>query len=222
MRQENQIIALSAALILGAVAEPVLAEPGLTHKTSYEVLIDAGNFDGNPIDGSFALFTFAYGGCCQLDISNQQLGHKYGELGFPIFDRFDPIDQPPWDSPRPCVGGVGHCSAFDRMWDRMGVAEGQFIDAHVAALPANMGSWSFNGYGTYQLKPGDTSSFRFRLDTGYGIFEGDGHVLSVRNTVPEPATWGMMIAGFGLIGVVMRRRAHLAAQRLAGSGQCGA
>lgn len=29
----------------------------------------------------------------------------------------------------------------------------------------------------------------------------------VRPTVPEPATWGMMIAGFGLVGGMLRRRA---------------
>jgi hypothetical protein len=28
--------------------------------------------------------------------------------------------------------------------------------------------------------------------------------------VPEPATWAMMIAGFGLVGVMARRRARLA------------
>lgn len=33
--------------------------------------------------------------------------------------------------------------------------------------------------------------------------DGDGPVTP---TVPEPATWGMMIAGFGLVGTAMRRR----------------
>ena len=39
----------------------------------------------------------------------------------------------------------------------------------------------------------------------------------VISAVPEPATWGMMIAGFGLVGGVMRRRAgkQAAAARLA-------
>jgi hypothetical protein len=29
---------------------------------------------------------------------------------------------------------------------------------------------------------------------------------SVSGAVPEPATWGMMILGFGLVGMSMRRR----------------
>lgn len=33
--------------------------------------------------------------------------------------------------------------------------------------------------------------------------------------VPEPATWGMMIAGFGLMGAAMRRRARVSAVRFA-------
>ncbi len=32
------------------------------------------------------------------------------------------------------------------------------------------------------------------------------NVTAVRGAVPEPATWAMMIAGFGAVGVAMRRR----------------
>ena len=31
-------------------------------------------------------------------------------------------------------------------------------------------------------------------------------LFQLRNAVPEPATWAMMIAGFGLVGAAMRRR----------------
>ncbi|MGL6042555.1 MAG: PEPxxWA-CTERM sorting domain-containing protein, partial [Sandaracinobacteroides sp.] len=30
--------------------------------------------------------------------------------------------------------------------------------------------------------------------------------VTVTSNVPEPATWGMMILGFGLVGATMRRR----------------
>lgn len=44
---------------------------------------------------------------------------------------------------------------------------------------------------------------------GIDDFHGD-HPLSetwvVRNAVPEPAAWGMMLLGFGLAGTAMRRR----------------
>lgn len=43
-----------------------------------------------------------------------------------------------------------------------------------------------------------------------GSFDGDmdalGGAFGGAGAVPEPATWGMMIAGFGLVGAVMRRK----------------
>ena len=38
---------------------------------------------------------------------------------------------------------------------------------------------------------------------GQNAFESDGWAVSA---VPEPATWAMMITGFGLAGVAIRRR----------------
>ena len=50
-----------------------------------------------------------------------------------------------------------------------------------------------------------------------GIETGLPHVHGVvsveRLTVPEPATWGLMILGFGMAGAVLRRRRHLVVAR---------
>ncbi len=42
---------------------------------------------------------------------------------------------------------------------------------------------------------------------GYNRYLTSGSVSAVAGAVPEPATWAMMIAGFGLVGAAMRRRA---------------
>lgn len=42
--------------------------------------------------------------------------------------------------------------------------------------------------------------------TGYVYLDGFGAVTPPAGAVPEPATWAMMIGGFGLIGASMRRR----------------
>jgi hypothetical protein len=37
-----------------------------------------------------------------------------------------------------------------------------------------------------------------------------GFVTSIAQTVPEPATWAMMLVGFGLVGTALRRRERIA------------
>ena len=65
-------------------------------------------------------------------------------------------------------------------------------------LDANFGKFStYVGPGTY--------TFRVTGDGAGGIPAGLG--LRLDSSVPEPASWAMMIAGFGLVGASMRRRA---------------
>lgn len=40
----------------------------------------------------------------------------------------------------------------------------------------------------------------------YASFPSGGYVVEYSNAVPEPATWLLLIAGFGLTGTAMRRR----------------
>lgn len=52
---------------------------------------------------------------------------------------------------------------------------------------------------------------RFFEAPSVGGYESDNHTVGYfntigGNTVPEPATWGMMILGFGLVGLASRRR----------------
>ena len=42
------------------------------------------------------------------------------------------------------------------------------------------------------------------LSGTYGF--APGYRLTISNAVPEPATWAMMIVGFGLVGLSARRR----------------
>ncbi|QMW21664.1 PEPxxWA-CTERM sorting domain-containing protein [Sandaracinobacteroides saxicola] len=51
------------------------------------------------------------------------------------------------------------------------------------------------------------AGFQYGNDESWAI---DNFSLAA-NAVPEPATWAMLIAGFGLVGVAMRRRKTLAA-----------
>ena len=55
---------------------------------------------------------------------------------------------------------------------------------------------------------GNTSYVTFNLPSGVFINSASGVFLNnqISSAVPEPATWAMMIVGFGLVGGVMRRR----------------
>lgn len=66
----------------------------------------------------------------------------------------------------------------------------------------NQGAADHNGYFRVKTAPGEEIT-RLLFETGQNSFEIDNFAGSV---VPEPATWAMMITGFGLAGVAIRRR----------------
>jgi hypothetical protein len=75
-------------------------------------------------------------------------------------------------------------------------------------------------FGNGQDGPGNATAF-YKIDAGAGIDKinlvynaSSNAVLYSTGTtpgVPEPATWAMMITGFGLVGLAMRRRSALLA-----------
>jgi hypothetical protein len=68
---------------------------------------------------------------------------------------------------------------------------------------------TYSFFGTVLLAAGDALDFGVN---NAGIFYGDSTMLSLNvANVPEPASWAMLIAGFGLTGAAMRRRRQVAA-----------
>ena len=68
----------------------------------------------------------------------------------------------------------------------------------VALAPNTTYEFSFTNYGNLGGYNGDASAsfaFDWTIDGGGGV-------------VPEPASWAMLITGFGLVGAGMRRRRH--------------
>ena len=67
-------------------------------------------------------------------------------------------------------------------------------------------------HGTGRSDFGNTSFFNFELPDGVSFVSSSGVLLSnpyspiTSGAVPEPTTWALMIAGFGMIGAAMRRR----------------
>ena len=72
----------------------------------------------------------------------------------------------------------------------------------ISLLPNN--GTAFANYG-YNLWP--RSGFDPTMNTQVADFAPDNS--TVRATIPEPAAWAMMIAGFGLVGLMARRRQRI-------------
>jgi hypothetical protein len=124
----------------------------------------------------------------------------------PLDQNGDPTD---YDWSMDLVTSVGKLTSADGgksgTWELFGGAIANFISVKASSefnlikltTPASSGTWSTEGLcaGRNCRQP-SLSHLQF--------FGEEGGV------VPEPATWAMMIAGFGLVGAAMRRRKTVA------------
>jgi hypothetical protein len=80
----------------------------------------------------------------------------------------------------------------------------------VGSLSGTSGPSSFYSF-SQTVNLGASEAFGFGIGNG-GNYSNDsvGVNFSASNAVPEPATWAMMLVGFGAIGWVMRRRRNTA------------
>lgn len=69
---------------------------------------------------------------------------------------------------------------------------------------------SGGGGSFFEAMNGDATQFSRAHDFG-AEFDNWGLVATFNGAIPEPATWGLMIAGFGLVGYAARRRRTLVA-----------
>jgi hypothetical protein len=109
---------------------------------------------------------------------------------------FEGLLNPVFSSSKYCDTGIG---AFEGIGAGGDSGTGYFVDGKLAAVHS-FALW-------YRS---DESANRFgQLKGAVPIYQ---HVDFIRSAmVPEPATWAMMIAGFGLVGGVVRRQRALAA-----------
>jgi hypothetical protein len=71
------------------------------------------------------------------------------------------------------------------------------------------GVFEFRTYGPNTIQAGTYTLSVQGTSTGIASYTGD---FTLSAGVPEPATWGLMILGFGAVGGAMRRRQSVAAK----------
>lgn len=91
------------------------------------------------------------------------------------------------------IADAVYCGAVPDTSGPCGAANQSYIDAEIAAL---------QGLGFTQL----TGNYSLLNANGGAIATGSATVVFAAAGVPEPATWAMMIMGFGFIGASLRRR----------------
>ncbi len=72
---------------------------------------------------------------------------------------------------------------------------------------SNSGAFGYTNFSTTATATGASTllAFNFRNDPSFFTLDNVS-VTAVNGAVPEPATWAMMLIGFGAIGASMRRR----------------
>ena len=87
---------------------------------------------------------------------------------------------------------------------------------NVLFTATNPASFGFTNFSTTATATGasTTLAFSFRNDPAFFYLDNIS-VTAIRAAVPEPATWAMMLIGFGAIGAAMRRRVATQPVRLA-------
>ena len=84
-----------------------------------------------------------------------------------------------------------------------------------APAAQSFGSLSNTAVRYIQFLPTSATARNLYRPTSYGLNELKVFAGQVNGAVPEPATWAMMIGGFGVMGYTMRRRRPIAVAGLA-------
>ena len=199
--------AVVAALSV-ATATPALAAVQVFNGSGFAIA-DAGGTLGSPIPttSSSSFVVGSLGSINSVTISLNEFSHTFagdliarlsnGTTTVDLFDRLG-VPQTTFGNGNNFVGTYSFADANASLLPESGaIAPGAYKSAQ--ALSAfngqdTAGNWTLSIIDNSPQDTGNLRSWSLTLDYG------------TNGAVPEPATWAMMILGFGLIGAAMRRR----------------
>lgn len=187
------MLAASVALVAIAVATPAAASVVFVAST---------------VSGSAGAWVHNFSVFNNLPNTNQiyffgvQLATGRDIAGSPV--NFDPDSWPSWDN----IPLGGSATVYNNNWINFasgyiapGGSLGGFKALDTGAVPTTVIPYFVYAFGGNYTGP---ECFTCGSNPG---FEG---LVAVATFVPEPASWAMLIAGFGLTGAAMRRRRAVA------------
>ena len=153
--------------------------------TNSDWFVEDGSFQSTPVEGSFAASTGCVGSYCNIGQNIATVAGRSYTLSFAF-------------NPGTDVAPVG---------SGQGDTQAQVNGSTVIDINGGSHAWSF--YSTTFTATGATTNINF---AGYQNPAWSAlDAVSVTSNAPEPASWVMLIAGFGLVGAIARRRQALAA-----------
>lgn len=183
--------ALLAATIAAVIATPAAAT--ITWGWSFQG--QAGQFvtDGSLVGGSAAAGTY---NLQDFSVTSSSTGAPAGSLsgGQYVGDGYGTVL--PYD-----FNWNGSAVTF---WNSAGI---NTYDWWVFGIVGSQNSYFFAVDAANVNDPSKATLYNFNS----GVISAGTVTVSPSGTVPEPASWALMIAGFGLVGVAARRRAKLPA-----------
>lgn len=194
-----KISALAVATALSIVSAPAFAANLVTNgdfetgSLSGWTVAGGGSFPwgpttSGPVSGTFAATTGCVGAACTTigSAGRMSLGQTLATTAGDIYTlSFD-------------FAGMGGVNGLNVLWNGASIFT-LFNDLNVALT-------TYTVTGLVGAGGGSTLEFLGRQDPGFNRLDNVSVDLAVPAAVPEPATWAMMLVGFGAIGAAMRRR----------------
>ena len=134
------------------------------------------------------------------------------DIGFDSYDTRNGNDQPHDAYFTANIAGV-QLASFDLASVSPGHWSSYLGKANVLTAGSYLVSFTFNTPDTpanpNPLNPGGEYNAKdVVIDRAYIIADQGGGGISIPSGVPEPASWGLMVGGFGFVGGALRRRRH--------------
>jgi PEP-CTERM motif/Protein of unknown function (DUF642) len=209
----------------GAAAITLLALIGVAQSAQATSIVN-GNFETGPFGGTPAGFTVSPGNeivavqasafvpCCNVIGSTAQLANHLAAFGGNNAANISTLSQI-----LSTEEGGRYTISFDfAAIGQLGRTAGILVNAFDANTNALLGSFSttrlvdnnlvttFERFSFNFIGASSATRLSFNLDPAFDSENVDGVLDNVTAAVPEPATWAMMIAGFGFAGAALRRR----------------